>query len=100
MRRRPPRSTRTYTLFPYTTLFRSLFHGCPLYFLLDFFGLTLHVFANKTTGRTTYRSTNDGTRSSIASFFTNQCAQRTTCGGTYSDAFLRLSHALAAGQRC
>src|SRR3546814_17770212 len=23
MRRRPPRSTRTYTLFPYTTLFRS-----------------------------------------------------------------------------
>src|SRR3546814_1407748 len=24
MRRRPPRSTRTYTLFPYTTLFRSL----------------------------------------------------------------------------
>src|SRR3546814_10298001 len=25
MRRRPPRSTRTYTLFPYTTLFRSEF---------------------------------------------------------------------------
>src|SRR3546814_5331108 len=25
MIRRPPRSTRTYTLFPYTTLFRSLF---------------------------------------------------------------------------
>src|SRR3546814_11804928 len=24
MSRRPPRSTRTYTLFPYTTLFRSL----------------------------------------------------------------------------
>src|SRR3546814_21202269 len=24
MKRRPPRSTRTYTLFPYTTLFRSL----------------------------------------------------------------------------
>src|SRR3546814_16276365 len=24
MRRRPPRSTRTYTLFPYTTLFRSV----------------------------------------------------------------------------
>src|SRR3546814_15557036 len=24
MRRRPPRSTRTYPLFPYTTLFRSL----------------------------------------------------------------------------
>src|SRR3546814_13744355 len=26
MIRRPPRSTRTDTLFPYTTLFRSLFH--------------------------------------------------------------------------
>src|SRR3546814_13355406 len=25
MIRRPPRTTRTYTLFPYTTLFRSLF---------------------------------------------------------------------------
>src|SRR3546814_6555465 len=24
MKRRPPRSTRTYTLFPYTTLFRSI----------------------------------------------------------------------------
>src|SRR3546814_20995817 len=32
MIRRPPRSTRTYTLFPYTTLFRSpilLLHGYP-----------------------------------------------------------------------
>src|SRR3546814_2962668 len=27
MRRRPPRSTRTDTLFPYTTLFRSLLRG-------------------------------------------------------------------------
>src|SRR3546814_2490544 len=27
MLRRPPRPTRTDTLFPYTTLFRSLFHG-------------------------------------------------------------------------
>src|SRR3546814_3433140 len=27
MRRRPPRSTRTDTLFPYTTLFRSRQHG-------------------------------------------------------------------------
>src|SRR3546814_2032624 len=27
MRRRPPRSTRTDTLFPYTTLFRSNYHG-------------------------------------------------------------------------
>src|SRR3546814_14450689 len=30
MRRRPPRSTRTDTLFPYTTLFRSLF---PFYWM-------------------------------------------------------------------
>src|SRR6056297_1838031 len=28
MMRRPPRSTRTDTLFPYTTLFRSLFRSC------------------------------------------------------------------------
>src|SRR3546814_5487190 len=28
MIRRPPRSTRTDTLFPYTTLFRSGHHGC------------------------------------------------------------------------
>src|SRR3546814_6901908 len=37
MIRRPPRSTRTDTLFPYTTLFRNgiaLFHslGCPILF--------------------------------------------------------------------
>src|SRR3546814_5628899 len=29
MRRRPPRSTRTDTLFPYTTLFRSPVRGSP-----------------------------------------------------------------------
>src|SRR3546814_20279991 len=29
MIRRPPRSTRTDTLFPYTTLFRSIYAGCP-----------------------------------------------------------------------
>src|SRR3546814_19873088 len=29
MIRRPPRSTRTYTLFPYTTLFRSRQHAHP-----------------------------------------------------------------------
>src|SRR3546814_2843972 len=29
MIRRPPRSTRTDTLFPYTTLFRSIPHGPP-----------------------------------------------------------------------
>src|SRR3546814_15866099 len=31
MIRRPPRSTRTDTLFPYTTLFRSLYHAAMLY---------------------------------------------------------------------
>src|SRR3546814_8714085 len=31
MIRRPPRSTRTYTLFPYTTLFRSLVNRPPGY---------------------------------------------------------------------
>src|SRR3546814_3102804 len=30
MIRRPPRSTRTDTLFPYTTLFRSINMGCPV----------------------------------------------------------------------
>src|SRR3546814_16633850 len=35
MIRRPPRSTRTDTLFPYTTLFRSAsFRGCPVPCLL------------------------------------------------------------------
>src|SRR3546814_9841513 len=33
MIRRPPRSTRTYTLFPYTTLFRSPKEGFPRFFL-------------------------------------------------------------------
>src|SRR3546814_9690115 len=31
MYRRPPRSTRTYTLFPYTTLFRSCTRGVDVY---------------------------------------------------------------------
>src|SRR3546814_16980265 len=31
MKRRPPRSTRTDTLFPYTTLFRSLRQACPFW---------------------------------------------------------------------
>src|SRR3546814_21185779 len=30
MIRRPPRSTRTDTLFPYTTLFRSVARGCAM----------------------------------------------------------------------
>src|SRR3546814_8879463 len=35
MMRRPPRSTRTDTLVPYTTLFRSLLEAYPLVLLLD-----------------------------------------------------------------
>src|SRR3546814_6525285 len=35
MIRRPPRSTRTDTLFPYTTLFRSLQPMCPDAVLID-----------------------------------------------------------------
>src|SRR3546814_3598846 len=34
MRRRPPRSTRTYTLFPYTTLFRSEFRAIIAAFVI------------------------------------------------------------------
>src|SRR3546814_13093144 len=43
MIRRPPRSTRTDTLFPYTTLFRS--HPCPLAFVLH--GLCTHAQRRK-----------------------------------------------------
>src|SRR3546814_4271413 len=35
MRRRPPRSTRTDTLFPYTTLFRSMLGLLPAGFGID-----------------------------------------------------------------
>src|SRR3546814_19612036 len=38
MIRRPPRSTRTDTLFPYTTLFRSLIHRA--HHILDIFAVT------------------------------------------------------------
>src|SRR3546814_17691687 len=39
MIRRPPRSTRTDTLFPYTTLFRSQINvGVPLTEFMSFFG--------------------------------------------------------------
>src|SRR3546814_10130164 len=42
MIRRPPRSTRTDTLFPYTTLFRSaIFEGITVLFLAQFFGVEL-----------------------------------------------------------
>src|SRR3546814_11240772 len=37
MIRRPPRSTRTDTLFPYTTLFRSAVSDNPLFYLCEFY---------------------------------------------------------------
>src|SRR3546814_16068577 len=50
MIRRPPRSTRTYTLFPYTTLFRSV-----LIYGFDMFGgkATLSANANYTKNQVT-----------------------------------------------
>src|SRR3546814_21186064 len=39
--RRPPRSTRTDTLFPYTTLFRSYLVWADQHFQLTFFGTTI-----------------------------------------------------------
>src|SRR3546814_20607512 len=50
MIRRPPRATRTYTLFPYTTLFRSLSLARPVsmptlrsFFAIALLGLSLSV---------------------------------------------------------
>src|SRR3546814_11284282 len=45
MIRRPPRSTRTDTLFPYTTLFRSLL---PLFIFFSMTGLFLLGYTNLT----------------------------------------------------
>src|SRR3546814_16931217 len=42
MIRRPPRSTRTDTLFPYTTLFRSLFEGVAELVLVALLALPQH----------------------------------------------------------
>src|SRR3546814_4868925 len=48
MLRRPPRSTRTYTLFPYTTLFRSLCRRRPLLVPGEVLhGLELDLFVEK-----------------------------------------------------
>src|SRR3546814_12359736 len=44
MIRRPPRSTRTDTLFPYTTLFRSLQLTFGFVELSDFLPMTLKIF--------------------------------------------------------
>src|SRR3546814_11656057 len=47
MIRRPPRSTRTYTLFPYTTLFRSLQYGLDIIgtsvAVIDVIGMLPHI---------------------------------------------------------
>src|SRR3546814_4793393 len=48
MIRRPPRSTRTDTLFPYTTLFRSVINSLVQLFDLD---RVLHGFARALIGR-------------------------------------------------
>src|SRR3546814_8576289 len=44
MHRRPPRSTRTDTLFPYTTLFRSFHVASQLLTALDFMVLAVFLF--------------------------------------------------------
>src|SRR3546814_12188621 len=46
MRRRPPRSTRTDTLFPYTTLFRSIEYG-----LMQAYAEGFDILRNAATGR-------------------------------------------------
>src|SRR3546814_3295793 len=46
MIRRPPRSTRTDTLFPYTTLFRSILGGMWIQFAVSISGL-LYIFLLK-----------------------------------------------------
>src|SRR3546814_7118009 len=57
MIRRPPRSTRTDTLFPYTTLFRSVLLGCTfLFFQVEEY---IHAYTelNLTLGSGIYGST-------------------------------------------
>src|SRR3546814_10149135 len=46
MIRRPPRSTRTDTLFPYTTLFRSLYHSLLHQFSLNSLRLFIHFITH------------------------------------------------------
>src|SRR3546814_11991741 len=46
MSRRPPRSTRTDTLFPYTTLFRSFVHEVTLTAILECGNQVASAFAN------------------------------------------------------
>src|SRR3546814_8050477 len=47
MIRRPPRSTRTDTLFPYTTLFRSLLRGTGLEYDTESRGHTAEMFGQE-----------------------------------------------------
>src|SRR3546814_15042020 len=55
MNRRPPRSTRTYPLFPYTTLFRSkrVINSCASskLFLLDRYGTSTRCSRNQLNSR-------------------------------------------------
>src|SRR3546814_5310324 len=57
MIRRPPRSTRTDTLFPYTTLFRSPYHVFPaqnretLHQILQFADISRPMIFNQQTNR-------------------------------------------------
>src|SRR3546814_2412627 len=59
MIRRPPRSTRTDTLFPYTTLFRSteradalaFFQHCATYFTESFKTIYPHIVFDKLPGK-------------------------------------------------
>src|SRR3546814_1073152 len=56
MIRRPPRSTRTDTLFPYTTLFRSDRHRCHgLQGLVGQFVQRLQIFAHRPRAHAEYR---------------------------------------------
>src|SRR3546814_2303049 len=70
MIRRPPRSTRTDTLFPYTTLFRSRFSTEYLSHTQDDDGVSTRVL-DRTTGteytiRSKYLIGGDGARSQVA----------------------------------
>src|SRR3546814_15874595 len=62
MIRRPPRSTRTDTLFPYTTLFRSLAEISLIPRLggttLTFGSVSVHIFAGEAINRGDYVSAN------------------------------------------
>src|SRR3546814_15020872 len=51
MIRRPPRSTRTDTLFPYTTLFRSRTYCCPIPRVREINGMSVKDTLPRASGR-------------------------------------------------